>query len=58
MQKTQIVKKDFGLRAIRGIVEIAEILRRQSQNLLVSEVPDIINERVLSKVNYKDHALI
>lgn len=42
MQKHSHVKNDFGLRAIRSIVRISEILKRQCQNLKISEMPDMI----------------
>jgi len=44
MKKTSCVNQDFGLRAIRAIISIADSLKLVCQNFLQSELPDIINE--------------
>ena len=54
MQKHSHIKRDFGLRAIKAIINIAEVLKRQCHNLQISEMPDIINEHLMSKINWKD----
>jgi translation elongation factor EF-1beta len=44
MRRHSHVEKDFGLRAIRAIIQIADSLRRQCKNLMNCEMPDIIPE--------------
>lgn len=46
------VSMDFGLRAIRAIVNIAECYMRQCQNLQYSEIPDIINKSAMGQINW------
>ena len=44
MKKSSCVNQDFGLRAVRAIISIAESLKLVCQNILQSELPDIIND--------------
>ena len=46
------------MRAIRAIVGIAEILKRQVQGLMNSDLPDIINGHTMTVVAWKDQKLI
>ena len=43
MQQASVVKFDFGLRAIKAIIAIAENMKQQVQNIWDSDLPDIIN---------------
>ena len=58
MQQASVVKFDFGLRAIKAIVGIAENLKQQVQNIWESDLPDIVNEDALDGVRYKSDQII
>jgi hypothetical protein len=58
MSRHSHVRQDFGLRAIRAIIHIAECLKRQAQNLQNSEMPDMIHEHVMAKLAWKDTKMI
>lgn len=47
MAQASVVKLDFGLRAIKAIISIAENLKQQAQNIWESELPDLINDNSL-----------
>ena len=44
MRRNLSENQDFGLRAIRAIIKIACGLKLQVQNILISEIPDIISD--------------
>ena len=52
------MKFDFGLRAIKAIIGIAENLKQQVQNIWESDLPDIVNEDALDSVRWKSHEII
>jgi len=52
------VKFDFGLRAIKAIIAIAENLKQQVQNIWESDLPDIVNEDALELVRWKGPDII
>lgn len=52
MQNTEIAH-DFGLRSIKAIVGIAENLKLQAQNIVDSELAEVIDDRSLSQAPYK-----
>lgn len=52
MKNTEIAH-DFGLRSIKAIVSIAENLKLQAQNIVDSELAEIIDDDSLSQVAYK-----
>lgn len=52
------MKFDFGLRAIKAIIGIAENLKQQVQNIWESDLPDIVNEDALDSVRWKNHEII
>ena len=58
MQQASVVKFDFGLRAIKAIVGIAEQLKQQVQNIWESDLPDIINEDTMERVHWKGEHII
>lgn len=58
MQQASVVKFDFGLRAIKAIVSIAEQLKQQVQNIWESDLPDIVNEDAMGGVRWKGEHLI
>ena len=58
MQQSSVVKFDFGLRAIKAIIGIAENMKQQVQNIWESELPDIINDRALESVPWKGPQII
>lgn len=58
MQQASVVKFDFGLRAIKAIIGIAENLKQQVQNIWESDLPDIVNEDALDRVNWKSEQII
>ena len=58
MQQASVVKFDFGLRAIKAIIGIAEQLKQQVQNIWESELPDIINDDNLDTVPWKQSQII
>ena len=53
-----MVKFDFGLRAIKAIVSIAEQLKQQVQNIWESDLPDIVNEDAMGGVRWKGEHII
>jgi len=53
MASNSVVKLDFGLRAIKAIISIAESLKQQVQNIWESELPDLISDSTLEKVPTK-----
>ena len=58
MQKHSHVKRDFGLRSIKAIINIAQILKRQVSGLQNSDLPDFINEKLMGKIPWRDQRLI
>jgi hypothetical protein len=52
MKNTEIAH-DFGLRSIKAIVSIAENLKLQAQNIVDSDLAEIIDDDSLSQVAYK-----
>ena len=58
MQQASVVKFDFGLRAIKAIIAIAEQLKQQVQNIWESDLPDIINEDTMERVRWKGEHII
>ena len=58
MQQASVVKFDFGLRAIKAIIAIAEQLKQQVQNIWESDLPDIINEDTMERVQWKAEHII
>lgn len=58
MQQASVVKFDFGLRAIKGIIGIAENLKQQVQNIWESDLPDIVNEDALERVHWQKEQII
>ena len=58
MAQSSVVKLDFGLRAIKAIISIAENLKQQVQNIWESELPDFINDSSLDTIPIKSLAMI
>ena len=58
MAQASVVKFDFGLRAIKAIIGIAENLKQQVQNIWESDLPDIVNEDALDRVPWKSDQII
>lgn len=58
MQQASVVKFDFGLRAIKAIVAIAEQLKQQVLNIWESDLPDIVNEDAMDRVRWKHEHII
>lgn len=58
MAQSSVVKLDFGLRAIKAIISIAENLKQQVQNIWESELPDFINDSSLDIIPIKSLAMI
>jgi len=58
MAQSSVVKLDFGLRAIKAIISIAENLKQQVQNIWESELPDFINDNSLDTIPIKSLAMI
>ena len=52
------VAHDFGLRSIKAIVAMAETLKLQAQNLVDSDLPEIIDDYTLNQVPYKADPVI
>ena len=50
MAQASSIKYDFGLRAIKAIVSIAEQLKQQVQNIWESNLPDIINDDTMERI--------
>ena len=57
MKKTEIAH-DFGLRSIKAIVGIAETLKLQAQNIVDSDLAEIIDDFSLGQVAYKTDQVI
>ena len=57
MKKTEIAH-DFGLRSIKAIIGIAENLKLQAQNIVDSDLAEIIDDFSLSQVAYKTDQVI
>ena len=58
MQQASVVKFDFGLRAIKAIISIAENMKQQVANIWESDLPDIVNEDNLDRVPYRAEQII
>jgi len=58
MQRLPHVHYDFGLRAIRAIIGIAQNLKMQAHNIWESELPDIINDSAMDNVPWKGNQMI
>jgi hypothetical protein len=58
MAQASVVKLDFGLRAIKAIISIAENLKQQAQNIWESELPDLINDDALEIIPSKQASII
>ena len=55
MASNSVVRLDFGLRAIKAIISIAESLKQQVQNIWESELPDLINDGTLENAPLKSN---
>ena len=53
-----MVKFDFGLRAIKAIIAIAENLKQQVANIWESDLPDIVNEDAIDRCKWKGPDII
>jgi len=58
MQRLPHVHYDFGLRAIRAIIGIAQNLKMQAHNIWESELPDIINDSAMDNVPWRGNQMI
>ena len=58
MAQSSVVKLDFGLRAIKAIIAIAEALKQQVQNIWESELPDLIDDDGLENLPLRPPQMI
>ena len=57
MRKT-LISHDFGLRSIKAIVTNAEAIKLQAQNIMDSELTDIIDDASLNSVPYEASQIV
>jgi len=53
MMKSQGITHDFGLRSIKSIVNIAETIKLQAQNIIESGLTEIIDDKSINRIPYK-----
>lgn len=58
LQKTDNICHDFGLRAIKAIVGIAETLKLQAQGIIDCEMTEIIDDESMTQVPYKSDQIV
>lgn len=58
LMKTTLISHDFGLRSIKAIVSNAESIKLQAQNILDSELTDIIDDASLHSVQFKADQIV
>ena len=56
--RTTLISHDFGLRSIKAIVSNAESIKLQAQNILDSELTDIIDDASLHSVQFKADQIV
>jgi hypothetical protein len=58
LMKTTLISHDFGLRSIKAIVSNAESIKLQAQNIMDSELTDIIDDASLHSVQFKADQIV
>jgi len=58
MMRKSGISHDFGLRSIKSIVSIAEQLKLQAQNIIESDLVEIIDDYSMTKIPVKTDQII